>query len=161
MRPELVKSFPPTQVILVDEKRDYEIERDERMKLLAVPLWQIDAVARRQEHVLTAMGCSPISCPTRSHCAGARGGSSSKSPCCGMSRPFACSPRGTTASYPKTLAEISVPLPLDPVSGQPFVYHVDGATAHIRGGSLRATRRNRRWIVHYAVTLRSDSRVRA
>ena len=32
-----------TQAILLDEKRDYEIQRDERMKLLAVPLWQIDA----------------------------------------------------------------------------------------------------------------------
>ena len=44
--PELVETFPPTQVILLDEKRDYEIERDERMKLLAVPLWQIDSLGR-------------------------------------------------------------------------------------------------------------------
>ena len=41
--PDLVKTFPPTQVILLDEKRDYEIQRDERIKLLALPLWQIDS----------------------------------------------------------------------------------------------------------------------
>ena len=37
------RQFPPTQVILLDEKREYEIRRDERMKLLALPLWQIDS----------------------------------------------------------------------------------------------------------------------
>ena len=34
----------------MDEKRDYEIQRDERMKLLAVTLWQIDAFGRRQRY---------------------------------------------------------------------------------------------------------------
>ena len=48
MAPDSVKTFPPTQVILLDEKRDYEIQRDERMKLLALPLWQIDSLVRRQ-----------------------------------------------------------------------------------------------------------------
>ncbi len=47
--PDLVKTFPPTQVILLDEKRDYEIQRDERMKLLALPLWQIDSLVGGKE----------------------------------------------------------------------------------------------------------------
>src|SRR5262249_33529713 len=38
---ELVETFPPSQVILLDEKREFEVQRDERMKLLALPLWQI------------------------------------------------------------------------------------------------------------------------
>ena len=29
-----------------------------------------------------------------------------------------------------------MPLPLDPVTGNPFAYSVDGTTAHIRGESL-------------------------
>jgi hypothetical protein len=34
----LVKKFPPLQVILLDDKRSYEVERDERLKLLSLPL---------------------------------------------------------------------------------------------------------------------------
>src|SRR5262249_34174917 len=37
----LVKRLLPRHVLLLDEKRSYENERDERMKLLALPLWQI------------------------------------------------------------------------------------------------------------------------
>ncbi len=43
---------------------------------------------------------------------------------------------------PATLSDISVPLPLDPVTGKPFVYTVTGATAHLRGG--RTSRREER-----------------
>ena len=51
MRQRIARSerFPPLQVILLDEKRDYEVERDERMKLLALPLWQIDALVGGKE----------------------------------------------------------------------------------------------------------------
>ena len=41
---------------------------------------------------------------------------------------------------PAKLSDISVPLPVDPVTGKPFAYAVDGATAHIRGSSLRRRR---------------------
>jgi hypothetical protein len=65
--PDLVKTFPPVQVILVDEKRGYEVHRDERMKLLALPLWQIDTLAAAKKGRQTGMGCSLISCPTSSN----------------------------------------------------------------------------------------------
>src|SRR5262249_24057163 len=35
---------------------------------------------------------------------------------------------------PAQLADISVPLPADPVTGKPFSYTLEGTTAHIRGG---------------------------
>src|SRR5262245_8761535 len=41
----LVNRFPPLQAILLDDKRAFEIQRDQRMKLLALPLWQIDSLA--------------------------------------------------------------------------------------------------------------------
>ena len=39
-RREIGASFPPLQIILLDQKHRYEIERDERLKLLCVPVWQ-------------------------------------------------------------------------------------------------------------------------
>ena len=41
----LVRRFPPSQVILLGEKREFEVQRDERIKLLSLPLWQIDSLA--------------------------------------------------------------------------------------------------------------------
>ena len=34
---------------------------------------------------------------------------------------------------PATLNDLSVPVPIDPVSGKAFEYHVDGMTAMLRG----------------------------
>ena len=54
---------------------------------------------------------------------------------------------------PAKLSDISVPLPIDPVTGKPFVYAVDGATAHIRGSSLQGEEKDPGSNVHYEVTL--------
>ena len=37
---EMLAKFPPLQIILLDQKQRYALERDERLKLLAVPVWQ-------------------------------------------------------------------------------------------------------------------------
>ena len=42
---ERVDKFPSLQVILLDEKREFELERDERQKLLGLGVWDIDASA--------------------------------------------------------------------------------------------------------------------
>ena len=57
------------------------------------------------------------------------------------------------SKLPAKLSDCSVPLPVDPVTGQPFVYYVDGATAHIRGGSLPGDENEPGYNVHYQVTL--------
>ena len=63
--PDLVKSYPPTQAILLDEKRDYEIQRDERMKASVGDTLADRSFGRRQRYgVRNGAGCSPISCPT-------------------------------------------------------------------------------------------------
>src|SRR5262249_21169732 len=46
---DLIQKLPPAQVILLDEKRDYEVRRDERLKLLALAPWQIDALGAVEE----------------------------------------------------------------------------------------------------------------
>jgi hypothetical protein len=53
---------------------------------------------------------------------------------------------------PAKPSDVSVPLPIDPVTGQPFVYNIDGATAHIRGGSIQGDDKDP-CSVHYEVTL--------
>src|SRR5439155_7129648 len=35
-----IAAFPAEQVLLLDEKREYDIRRDEEAKLLGLPVWQ-------------------------------------------------------------------------------------------------------------------------
>jgi hypothetical protein len=47
-----------------------------------------------------------------------------------------------------------VPLPADPFTGKPFLYKVDGATAHLRGMPPPGEQMNPGYNVHYEVTIR-------
>ena len=52
---------------------------------------------------------------------------------------------------PARLADIGVPMPVDPVTGKPFDYDAEGATAHLRGPAPGGATPGAD--VHYAVTL--------
>jgi hypothetical protein len=54
---------------------------------------------------------------------------------------------------PEKLADCPVPLPDDPFTGRPFRYHVDGATAHLRGSPPPGEEKNPGFNVHYEVTI--------
>src|SRR5207247_1713287 len=40
----LVRQFPALQVVLLDGKLAYEVRRDETMKLMTLPYWQVDSL---------------------------------------------------------------------------------------------------------------------
>ncbi len=42
---ERLLRFPAEQVILLDEKREYEVRRDDTMKLMNLPVWQVQSLA--------------------------------------------------------------------------------------------------------------------
>jgi hypothetical protein len=54
---------------------------------------------------------------------------------------------------PETLSEVTVPLPVDPITGQPFHYRVEGATAHLRGSPPPGLEKDPNFNVHYEVTI--------
>ena len=47
-----------------------------------------------------------------------------------------------------------MPLPVDPFTGKPFVYKVEGETAHLRGTSPRGYEKNSAFNIHYEITIR-------
>jgi hypothetical protein len=154
---DLVDKFSPRQVILLDEKRAYEVRRDEDMKLLALAPWQIDA--------LGASGANPEA---------GNGGDSLLTdlvPCILKDRRalgrleqriallrhvealrlYAADHDGR---LPARLTEVRVPLPLDPFTGKPFVYKIEAATAHLDGSPPRGEEHNPCFKVRYEVTIR-------
>ena len=52
---------------------------------------------------------------------------------------------------PASLADIPVPPPADPFTGQPFVYELEGTTAHLRNVSPPSGGDNLAFRIHYVV----------
>jgi len=151
--PKLVDQFPPLQIILLDEKGEYEVQRDERMKLLALPLWQIQ------------------------ECDGGEGGEPGRDGLLADLLPQIVKIRRTQGALerqiallrhvealrlyaaehdgnlPAKLSDIAVPLPDDPFSGKPFGYAMQGTDVYLGGGSPRGEDSHARADVHYVVTL--------
>jgi hypothetical protein len=150
--PDLVKSFPSTQAILVDEKRDYEIQRDERIKLLAVPLWQIDPSVAGNERASDTGGLFADLLPHIIKLRRTQGKLEQQIAILRHVEALRLHAATHDGKFPAKPSDVSVPLPIDPVTGQPFVYNIDGATAHIRGGSIQGDEKDP-CSVHYEVTL--------
>ena len=46
---ERLLRFPADQVILLDEKREFEVRFDDVMKTMNLPLWQVEALAAQNK----------------------------------------------------------------------------------------------------------------
>ena len=147
-------SFPADQVLLLDAKREYEVRRDDIFKLITLPMWQ----------------AIPLVLPMKT------GGEADLfiKPFLGglhvdMGQPrldrriallrqvealrlYAAEHNG---AFPAKLSEVSVPLPDDPFTGKPFLYEVNGVTAHVRGNPPPGEENDPRLNIHYELTLRN------
>lgn len=135
--PDLVKSYPPTQAILLDEKRDYEIQRDERIKLLSVTLWQIDPSVGGNDTASETRGLFADFLPHITKLRRTQARLEQQIAILRQVEALRLHAAVHDGQLPTKLSDISVPLPIDPVTGKPFVYSFSGATAHIRGSSVQ------------------------
>jgi hypothetical protein len=55
---------------------------------------------------------------------------------------------------PESLAQVEVPLPVDPFTGQSFRYELNDGTAHIRGDAPRGEERTASFNLHFEITIR-------
>jgi hypothetical protein len=56
---------------------------------------------------------------------------------------------------PQRLADIAVPLPVDPFTGKPFLYRLEGSTAHVRGSPPPGEEKIPGFNVRFEVTIRN------
>jgi len=151
---DLVKKLPPMQVILLDEKRDYEVQQDERIKLLSLPLWQIDSPQGSEKRVPDADGLFADLLPDIVKLRRTQGRLEQQIALLRHVEALRLHAAEHDGKLPAKLSEIAVPLPVDPVTGKPFEYTVEGATAHFRGSALRVAGKDTGSNVHYEVTVR-------
>jgi hypothetical protein len=147
-----VQKFPAAQAILLAARWEYEIERDEGIKLLNLAPWQIDTltggVDRSAEGGLLAdlvphiLKLRWVQCRLEQRIALLRHVEAL--------RLYAAAHDG---KLPAKLAAVAVPLPDDPCTGKPFSYKVQGATAHLRGSPPRGEETNLRFNLRYEVAM--------
>jgi hypothetical protein len=157
---DAVKDFPAMQVVLLDEKRAFEIQRDELMKTMGLPYWQGEEVLARvrkgqaKEDWLAASLLPPGAGPSLAKVRMAQVRLEQRLDllrCVEALRLYAA---GHGGRLPARLADVPVPVPLDPVNGKPFTYRLDGVTAHLRGAAPPGMESSAGFNVHYEVTIR-------
>ncbi len=67
--------------------------------------------------------------------------------------PLLRAPR-TGGKLPKALADIPVPLPVDPFSGKPFIYKLEGETAVLQGTPPKGEEKTAAFNTRYEVTIK-------
>jgi hypothetical protein len=148
----LVARFPADQVFLLDQWREFEVRRDEGMKFMKLPTWQVEALFAKMEppkekalfddlqsaliKVRRAQGRLEQRIALLRHVEALR--------------LYAAEHDG---KWPEKLADVSVPLPDDPFTGKPFRYQLDGATAHLRGSPPPGEEKNPAYNVHYEIVI--------
>jgi hypothetical protein len=148
-----MQRFPPAQVILLDEKRGYEVRRDEGMKLLALAPWQIDALAD-DEKPTTDDGLFAALLPDIIKLRLAQGRLEQRVALLRHVEALRLYAAAHGGRLPARLSDVSVPLPDDPFSGKPFRYRLDGASAHLFGSPPRGEEKNPAYNIHCEITIR-------
>jgi hypothetical protein len=150
-----VRTFPPDQVILLDEERELRVRFDEIAKIMNFPAWQFEPMYEKltggkKERTLLADAFMPAQQSVRWAVARLEQRIALLRNIEAL-RMYAAEHKG---ALPGKLADVSVPLPGDPVTGKPFLYEVKGTTAHLRGCPPKGQEQNRFFNVHYEIALK-------
>jgi hypothetical protein len=152
---ERLAKFPALQIILLDEKRQYEVRLDEFLKLFSLPLWQSEEMAAKIEPVksesLLALGFNGSYILRYRRDQGVLERRFAVLRYIEALRLYAADHQG---QLPEKLIDVPVPLPADPFTGKPFLYSREGDTAHLRGSSPSAQEKNFVFYFHYEITIR-------
>ena len=141
-------------MLLLDEKREYEVRRDDVMKIMNLPLWQaqslIAAIIQANEAPSLFAG---VLAEGTFNVRKAQARLDQRIALLRHVEALRLHAALHNGSFPAKLSEVSVPLPDDPFTGKPFRYELTGNTAHLRGTPPAGEQNNATFNVHYEVTI--------
>jgi hypothetical protein len=149
---DVIRKMPPLQLILLDEKRVFEVESDERMKLLALAPWQIEQLGGSE---LERNGES-LFADFLPHVIQARWDQGRLEQRIALLRhveALRLYAAGHDGKLPERPSDIAVPLPNDPSTGKSFVYEIEANTARLCGRAPRPDEKDGAGRVRYEATL--------
>ena len=152
---EQLLRFPADQVILLDQKREYDARFDDLMKTMKLPAWQAQELAGQA----TPSGepspfADALVGPSIYGVHRKRWLLDQRIALLRLVEALRLHAAEHDGTLPRSLSEVSVPLPDDPLTGKPFRYELAGDTAHLRGQPPAGTEANADFNLHYEVTLR-------
>ncbi|MFH1924801.1 MAG: hypothetical protein ABIP48_33545 [Planctomycetota bacterium] len=142
--PEEVEAMPVPQVVLLYTAETYEELRDDIFKWFYVPYWEtrqgMDS-ARKNLHQSMMEGreivpLARLLLPAIGSCAGAIARTDREIAVLRTIEAIRLYAAAHEGRLPGKLADLAVPVPIDPITGQPFAYKLDGETAVIEGPPL-------------------------
>jgi hypothetical protein len=148
---EQVKRFPGLQVVLLDEKRAFVEHFDDESKLMTLPYWQIEQLLPAQEPVLAKMLFSFV---RQSRVRRSQVRLDQRVALLRHVEALRLYAAEHDGKLPARLADVKVPLPVDPFTGKAFHYQLDGATATLRGSPPRGEEKAPWFNPRYVVTIR-------
>ena len=153
---ERLARFPADQVLLLDEKREYEVQRDEAMKFLNLPTWEAIELLDKLPKVKPAKESALFQgmLPALQKVRRAQGRLEQRVALLRHVEALRLYAAGHDGKLPERLTEVGVPLPVDPFTGKPFRYEVKDGTAHLRGSPPPGDEKNPAYNIHYEITIR-------
>jgi hypothetical protein len=148
-------NLPPLQVILVDEVVAFEVKRDHQMKLMMLPFWQIEATSAGKPAAMEGPDDSLFGGLVASFMKVRRAHARLEQRiallrCVEGLRLYAA---GHDGKLPDALADVPVPLPVDPTTGKAFVYALKDGTATVRGAAPAGMEKIAGYNVRYEIKI--------
>jgi hypothetical protein len=142
--------FPAMQVILLDEKREFESLRDDEMKLLGLTPWQIEVLREKPRPQNLFAESLPRVAELRLEQANVE---------CRVAvlrhvEALRVHASGQGGSLPHALKDVALPLPTDPITGKPFGYRLDDSTAYLSTPSPRPEKIGPAFTAEFEITIR-------
>ena len=138
IKAELVEKFPALQVILLDEKKDFEIRRDEEMKLLGLAPWEIEAQLGRGKPPRRSLFADLL--PRVAELRLEQAAVERRIVILRHIEALRLHASRHEGRLPEKLQDVGVPLPDDPFTGKPFGYSLKGSTARLETPTLNRER---------------------
>ena len=140
MKPEAVKGFSPMQVTLTDDVLSYQILRDEMMKYRNLPfdvaLAGIDAQEKLLQAAKSETIVAPALLPAIKKVKVAEVRTAQRVAYLRILEGVRLHAAASNGELPATLADIKLPMPLDPVTGKALEYGVKDGVATLSGGKI-------------------------
>ncbi|OWK46554.1 hypothetical protein [Fimbriiglobus ruber] len=138
LKPEYVAVWTPLQVIFLDEVMNYEVVRDDMMKWMNLPNWQaVSGLAGAEVELKKIQHQSPLFSllPAISRVRVAYARFDQRFAYLRVIEAIRLHAHENAGKLPASLADIKLPLPVDPVNGKPFEYSVKDGTATLHGAN--------------------------
>jgi hypothetical protein len=133
----LAPSFSPRQILLLEARLDYEIRRDEAMKLLTLSPWQMEVPSESEPAKPAGSGLLADLLPPVLEHRLAQARLEQEIAVLRHVEALRMFAAGHAGNLPARLEDISLALPVDPFTGKPFQYELEKGTARLRSGSAK------------------------